>query len=922
MDAPLSLCDVLEEEYDAIHGAPDGAHPRTAPENERLDAVFAHIHAARRTALCISGGGIRSATFALGVLQALARHRLLPRFHYLSTVSGGGYVGSWLSAWIHRHPRGLEGVAEQLAAPPLSKLEPEPAPVRYLRAYSNYLTPQLGLLSADTWSLAAIYLRNLLLNWLVLLPALVAVLALPRLTVAATLATVRPWLLWSLLSVGAVLVVVAVVYIGWHRPSARRPRPGKIDAARPDAGGEPAGDGQGQFLRWCLLPLVVAAAVLTTYWAWRVRMGAVPALRLFVVFGLAAHVAAWLVYATRWRRWQLGELAVVALTGALGGLLAWLAAARLFPHPGTHPLYYACFAVPTFLVLLLLAGTAFVGVGSRFMEDEDREWAARFGAWVLIVALCWAAASALVVLGPLWFAELKAWVASIGGVSAALAVVLGRSSTTSSGQTRPGGLGALPDLAARLATPVFVLALVVLLAWGTDWLFVGLDDWLSPLPAALPGLTAAAGPSAPPHFFHAAILVGTGVPRVLALVVLAATFALLMSFFVDANKFSLHAMYRNRLIRAYLGASRERGERRPDAFTGFDPDDNLAMSALWDPAGARRGLFHVVNCALNLVKGDNLAWQERKAESFTFSPLHCGSHHLSPGYRPASAYAGSRHRKRGVSLGTAVTISGAAANPNMGYHSSPLVTFLMTLFNARLGAWLGNPGPAGSHTWKLPNPSLALRPMVDEALGLTDDRHPYVNLSDGGHFENLALYEMVLRRCHLIVVSDAGCDPEYTFEDLGNAIRKIRVDFGIPIRIEHLTFGPGNGAGVKGLCRAVGTIDYAAVDAGAPAGILVYFKPGLSGDEPADVGAYSQSRRVFPHEPTSDQWFSESQFESYRALGYHVVHDVCGRGVSSPEDLAARIRELAGTAPATVDGLPASAKPPERPGPAVTAGDA
>src|SRR5205823_8330888 len=91
-------------------------------------------------------------------------------------------------------------------------------------------------------------------------------------------------------------------------------------------------------------------------------------------------------------------------------------------------------------------------------------------------------------------------------------------------------------------------------------------------------------------------------------------------------------------------------------------------------------------------RGENLAWQQRKAASFTVTPLHSGNCGL--GYRRSKDYGG----KRGITLGTAVAISGAAASPNMGYHSSPVITFLMTLFNALLGWWLGNTGAAGARS--------------------------------------------------------------------------------------------------------------------------------------------------------------------------------------------------------------------------------
>ena len=233
--------------------------------------------------------------------------------------------------------------------------------------------------------------------------------------------------------------------------------------------------------------------------------------------------------------------------------------------------------------------------------------------------------------------------------------------------------------------------------------------------------------------------------------------------------------------------------------------------------------LHVVNVALNLVSGTDAAWQERKAESFTVSPLHSGSARL--GYRETWMYGDPR---RGVSLGTAMTISGAAVSPNMGYHSSKLIAFLMTLFNVRLGWWLGNPGAAGKDTFRRNHPVLTIQPLAAEAFGLTDDRHRYVYLSDGGHFENLGLYEMVRRRCHVIVLGDGGRDPDCSLEDLGNAVRKIRVDMGIPI-----TFPKGisiysrtaNKSDVGRHC-AIGEIDYKAVDGDrANNGVLLYIKP-------------------------------------------------------------------------------------------------
>ena len=265
-------------------------------------------------------------------------------------------------------------------------------------------------------------------------------------------------------------------------------------------------------------------------------------------------------------------------------------------------------------------------------------------------------------------------------------------------------------------------------------------------------------------------------------------------------------------------------------------------------------------------KGKRLAWQQRKAESFTVSPLHSGNADL--GYRRSASYGGPD----GISLGTAITISGAAASPNMGYHSSPTVGFIMTLLNARLGSWLGNPGEAGKNTWKLPGPRSATSSLVREAFGLTTNTSSYVYLSDGGHFENLGLYEMIRRGCRCIVVLDSGADPHYTYEDLGNALRKIRIDMNISIDFEDALLEPLR---KKTRRCAIGTIRYSKPDPSRQDGCLIYVKPVMVGNESPDITTYKATNPEFPHESTADQWFSESQTESYRLLGRETIREIC-----------------------------------------------
>ncbi len=902
----LPLAQVLEEEFVALHG-PLPRPPGGLAAGDRLPALFEAIHALpeKRAALCLSGGGIRSATFALGVLQGLARAGLLTQFHYLSTVSGGGYIGAWLTAWIHRKGNDAEKVAGELASlEPRSKLDPEPEPIAYLREFSNYLSPRAGLMSTDTWTLLGTILRNVILIWLVLVPLLAAVLMLPRLYLSL--------LGWATNSTGStlptVLVVLGGALLAWAVAYIAATIPSSTTARR----------GQGKFLAFCLLPLLLGLGSLTIYWAAVSGRAAgagrnpLPVFVDFLWFGAVVHLLAWAGY-TVWLRtsWGQGrpakgslgaqitsfvaELFVVVVAGAVGGAIAWLLATKLFMRVGHALVPYAALAPGFVAGTFLLAATALVGLLSHWTDDDDREWWSRCGAWFLVSGSAWTVFGTLVLFGPVLLSRtwLSRALAAIGGVSGLVTVVGGwfakvTSRDKTSTQTSRGDR--LMALAVPLAGVVFAAVLVL----GLSTLISGLLLGLIEAGGGIIGGDEQWGGWPPGPFNHMGVLLSSPVWLVAGVAIALAGLGLAMARFINTNQFSLHGMYRNRLIRAYLGASNS--DRHANPFTGFDDDDNIQLHKLWPrssaaPAGApapRRRLLHVVNMALNLVHGERLAWQERKAHTFTASALHAGS--LLVGYRRTRAGAGGPHDHyggtEGMSLGTAITISGAAASPNMGYHSSPLVTFLLTLFNVRLGSWLGNPGVRGDHTFYLASPRVAVRPIVAEAFGLTNSTGPYVYLSDGGHFENLGLYEMVLRRCHFIVVSDASCDEGGVFQDLGSAVRKIRADMGVPIDFEGgIGILPRSADPAKraaSLYWALGRIRYSIADPstapgaapGARDGWLLYVKPAFCGTEPPDVCEYAMAHEQFPHEPTTDQFFSESQFESYRMLGSHVMQQM------------------------------------------------
>ncbi|MDX6272284.1 MAG: hypothetical protein QOD28_3507 [Acidobacteriota bacterium] len=966
-DEHLKLSQVLAEEFTKLHRElefefvppvtpPKNAAEEKKEEDRRRKEIYDTIHGLKleleekHWALCLSGGGIRSATFCLGVLQGLASRQLLERFDYLSTVSGGGYIGSWLTAWIHRE--GVARVNEALEKNQNLELPPEHAQISHLRAYSNYLSPKIGLFSVDTWTLVAIYLRNLFLNWLVFIPLLMAVLLVPRIYVALILrnsgfhlgvsdyfgAGARYYFssivqTHTFLFTGIILGAAALAYITSHRPSLRKPfkTPGGIATPPGDAkeiveGTDKATDdpdNQRNFLRLCMQPLALAILLLTLGRAWYLSMGQSLNLWHFAVGGAALHGLAWVitnvavaaffgktVLRNYWRddksklRWmsRLIELSVFVLTGALGGLLLWLLSIpEKINHytPKENPERYACFDGPQLLLVVLFMGILAIGLGGRSVTtDEDREWWARAGAWVLIVAVLWAALNWLVLYGPMlpmdiWLKEVRKAATSgendslgttlvkgllipFGIISGFVTILFGVSAKTPANERqaeKAGWLTTVMDYAVKLAAPVFVLSLIVGLSLLTDLLILlikKVPEWY------LLTSTREWSTKVFPPLSHHDVVAESSLLFLACLCGALVLITVLMARCININEFSLHSMYRNRLIRAYLGASRKRTANR---FTGFDPADDLRMFELWpnecapppgkkprDPDAGRP--LHIVNMTWNLVQGKNLAWQHRKAATFTVSPLHCGSYLY--GYRRSELYGGKHPQS--ISLGTAFTISGAAASPNMGYYSSSAVTFLMTLFNARLGWWLGNPR---KELYQKSGPTRALKPMVDEALGKTVEDKDYIYLSDGGHFENLGLYEMVLRRCHTIFVIDASSDPDHKFENLGNAIRRIRVDLGVPIEIQNIVDYSKEKDAPKHYC-AIGGIHYTKVDesAGVADGILIYIKPRLATKEPPDVLNYSKANLKFPHESISDQFFSEQQFESYRMLGLHAIEQI------------------------------------------------
>lgn len=896
--------------------------PTAQPEpSAPAEAVFSKAHESQLTGLAFSGGGIRSATFNLGVLQGLAKLGLLNRFDYLSTVSGGGYIGSWLSAWIRNRDiesnssePGIATVANALKRGPNdAKRGEEPHEIRFLRDYSNYLTPRLGLFSSDAWTLGTTYLRNLILNLLVLILMSFAVLILPHIFVYLYAEVTDgldefgyPASLAIFASVVA-FIVVLMNLLGVHR------------SKRLSFFAKP-------FVIVCfvIFPMLIAAWLVSarlsttsesgTWWKWGFSTG---------IFYFALWFIAWLVALPfRWRerraqsahdkrqqesvrsqwkeflpsRAKLSEAAgktfafgrlmgFAFVAGFLAGPLYLIIAAfmDLWSSMGGAKWHAAIWGMPLVAFVFMLVGVVHIGLAGRLFDDEDREWWSRLGASLFIGIFVWSAISSVAVYGPL--------LVKMTGIYVDWGLLVGWVFTSLGGLAfgqKVGRVGEEKNLFRKLvllvAPYVFVVGLLVLLSTllllVLPELIERTPQWIASFaPRLVPNIdtvaTAADTETWALSYWHRMDL--TLGPGLVLWFAVFTVLAALLSTRVGINDFSMHGMYRDRLVRCYFGASNPR--RKPQPFTGLDPADNKFKINDFRPKEKRyTGPYLIVNAALNLVGGGKLAWQERKATSFVFTPRYCGFEHISDensrersnlsnyGYRPSKRYGEK------IPLGTAMAISGAAASPNMGYSSSPALTFLMTVFNVRLGWWLGN--PRHKSTAKMNGPRVGLIYLISELFGLTNDNSRFVYLSDGGHFENLGLYELVRRRCQFVVASDASADPKLTFADLGNAIQKCRTDFGIDIDIDVDQIRRRDKEGHSAWHCSVGRIRYSHVDANAPDGTLLYIKASLTGDEPEDITRYAAQHPDFPHQPTADQWFGESQFESYRALGENIVESV------------------------------------------------
>ena len=385
------------------------------------------------------------------------------------------------------------------------------------------------------------------------------------------------------------------------------------------------------------------------------------------------------------------------------------------------------------------------------------------------------------------------------------------------------------------------------------------------------------------------------------------------------NLSSVNAFYAGRLIRAYLGASnpvRLKASRisgiskAKHKHTGGEknkshsvqqnhPADNIAPHIYHD--GQILAPVHLINITMNQTVSPNsqLVQQDRKGRNFVVGPdgVHVDDHQLSankPDGEPKKESAAEKF-ERDLQIGQWAAISGAAASTGMGQGTSLGTALLFAFANIRLGYWWpapdmpDNKNSSGNTDKKKTNFFRRLFETHCYLLAEMTARYDPVKqrrlyLSDGGHFENTAAYELIRRQVPLILLSDAGCDPNYMFDDLANLIRKARIDFGTEMTVlddkeiqkifpnSHQWISQPDNFDDKEMAKADAcAVAFRLGYQGGKTGYLLSLKPRLTSFASLDVHNYAANNPAFPQEPTADQFFDEAQWESYRKLGYDIA---------------------------------------------------
>lgn len=739
--------------------------------------------------LALSGGGIRSATFNLGLLQGLADKKVLQFCDYLSTVSGGGYIGSCVSSLLADSPE-VSTKPNEFPLRDQTERTRERREVTHLRASKNYLGLDRSLFNMENWHAIGLDISaKFVLN-----------------TIPVAFGLLLALFLFLIESTYYIDFLDLFNRTGTERNSGLMALIPKVSTATLIWVAAAAAGVLVLILRWTQ----VCSWFKTSYEA-RQRMGPqIARWTRIAVLLIATYFLIDFIYTQSWN-WVAGStnesfdlvdiffyLQIVSIVVVLGGQVS------PSKSPAQQKLSQALIST-SLAILFITLPMGLLAAIYKVELDAKREQFSRLTCQQL--------------------------------------------------QPPPEDL----QKCIRIVEPVF------------EQVYIDTEGYMRKIPHILEDpsveLNLDEGMRKQLNQVVRRYTTYESSRNHIAVVVFAiALILLLMGVFIDINRNSLHFFYRDRLSGTFL-------VRRFNG--GIRPNYTLLLK---DLHRHHNGPYHLVNVTLNVPVSKNPLLQGRGADLFMFSKYYCGAE--ITGYRSTASYQEGRTK-----LSTAMAISGAAASPQMGSGTNPFFAAAMTLLNVRLHQWLPNP-----KLDKIPRifwPSY----LVKELLRQGTENDALLNLSDGGHHENLGIFPLLKRHCRMIIASDAGADPDFSMSDLANVERKARIDLGIEIIWGEKS---GNDLGLDEQQHTkrrflVGRIQYP----DDTNGILLYLKATVTGTETyQDVLAYRRKNPSFPHQSTANQFFDEEQFESYRKLGQLSAEEIFPNEINSLVELEERLEKL------------------------------
>lgn len=752
------------------------------------------------TGLSLSGGGVRSAAFCLGAMQALNTHEALDKFDYLSTVSGGGYIGAAVTAAMSVNDgtfpfaTGADDIRDADS-------------VGHLRNFSNYLMPRNRSFLQNAGEAAVILTRGIACNLAMIVPPLLLLAVVAGALFVKTngfenagffasiLGLISPVLGNNVTAAALMLLALAAGFAMWWEW-------GNLDAF------------DKRFVSLvCVVGIILGSIVVGFSQLFEfVR----PFLDFFA--GISLGLPLFLLASFAWLLlcWAL----LRSVQGYRGG------------DAGSFFLTF-CWV----LLWISLAATAF-----ELIPPIMRG----------LVASCDLGKTRYVKVWP-WQIDPRLLIIAVALLVSGVVVAFASGRLVAAGSSgRRASLLWLKRISSQALLLVgassFPLALLVTFAW------------LCAFCATLEAMT---------------MLKIVGFAGVLFIMALA----------LGRNSYSLHRFYRDRLEAAFLA---KEAFYPKTSDVPKDPTDRFLLSSL----STETAPYHLLNTALNLQGSETANQRGREADFFTFSPQFIGSDLTF--YAPLSSAPIALHGKTtdfeavepSLDLASVVAISGAAASANMGSSTVRILSPTLAFLNVRLGYWLLNPRNSNPLRRRLWTRVWGKFYLLLEMFGLLDETSDQLYLTDGGHIENLGVYQLLKRGCQLIVAIDAEADPEMTFGSLIKLERFARIDLGVRINLPWEGIASSASYDAEEF-RAKITDDH---HPGHPhcaigkilypdqsEGILVYIKASISGDERDYILDYKRRNSAFPHETTADQFFTEEQFEVYRALGFHIVDGLFSR---------------------------------------------